>query len=380
MELVAVLIFIIAILFIQNVLYERYGFSRLSYRCYFSTNRAIEGDEVEIIEEVSNAKWLPLAWFKSEITTSKWLNFAGAQSEITDDKRFVPSFFMLKSYHKVQRNWHVKCLKRGRYNIDSVTLVSTDLFGNVTLSKSGSAFGQLLVLPKPIKESDFTLLPRYINGETVVKRYHPIDPFEFSGVREYSGRESFRDIHWAATAKENRLMVFNKESTSERNLAVLLNLQSRELQYITSVDREFIEVCIKIAAGVLQQGLWEGLPISFYTNSSFDGNRNTIATAESKGIGHYENILELLALLPTDATEKFPSFLQNTAASITATDIVIVTSYPDEAMIAYADKKRAHGSNVKILSLSDCENKPPCLTVLTHLRESMEKIDNGMGA
>ncbi len=379
MELFAVIAVILSILFLQNNLYGRYGFSRLSYRCYFSTDRATEGDEIEIIEEVCNAKWLPLAWFKSEITTSKWLDFAGAQSEITDDKRFVPSFFMLKSYHRVKRSWHVKCLKRGKYKIDSVTLVSTDLFGNVTLSRSGTANGQLLVLPRPVSEGYFTNAPRYINGDTVVKRYHPIDPFEFSGVREYTGRESFRDIHWAASAKENKLMVYNKDATSQRNLAVILNLQSRELQYVTSVDRDYIEVCIKLAAGVLQQGFFECLPMRFYTNSSFDGSRDTIATTESKGVGHYENLLELLALLPTDSTEKFPIFLQNVGASITATDIVIVTSYPDDAMISYAKLKRSSGSNVNILSLSDAEYRDECLTVLTHHRDDMTQPNGSLG-
>ena len=39
------------------------------------------------------------------------------RSQLTDRQRFVPSFFMLKSYQKVSRRWKVKCMKRGVYAV-----------------------------------------------------------------------------------------------------------------------------------------------------------------------------------------------------------------------------------------------------------------------
>ncbi len=372
MEFLAIIAVLFFVLFLQRKVYQKYGLHNLNYRCYFSTDRATEGDVVEIVEEVSNAKLLPLAWFKTEITTSLWLEFAGAQSVISDKSRFVPSFFMLKSYHSVTRRWHVKCLKRGSYGIDSVTLVSTDLFGGVTLSRQGEAQGRLLVLPSPLTEEVFNLTPHHLTGNVPVVRQLIPDPFEVSGVREYSGRESFRDIHWGATAKENRLMVFKKDPTSEQNLAVILNLQSRELQYEVSVDRELVELCIKIAAGVMERGFLTDVPFRLYCNTSFGRRNDCVVSSESRGVAHRENLMELLALLPNDSTEKFPIFLQNICGGIDATDIVIVTSYVDEAMVDYAIQKQFYGSKVKILSLSDTSLASEVgteIVLLTHLRD-----------
>ena len=140
MEVVALALVCLLAVWLENVLYRKNAFKGLSYRCYLSRSQVFEGEEIELIEEIENRKWLPLPWFKSEITVSRWLEFAGAQSQLTDRQRFVPSFFMLKSYQRVSRRWKVRCLKRGEYSVEQIVLVTTDLLGN--LCESGcNGFG-----------------------------------------------------------------------------------------------------------------------------------------------------------------------------------------------------------------------------------------------
>ena len=95
MELIVLLLLVAVFFLTEKWVYNRFWHKNLKYECRFSRDEVYEGDEIELIETVTNAKLLPLTWAKAEITASRWLAFAGSQSAGTGDSRFVPSFFVL---------------------------------------------------------------------------------------------------------------------------------------------------------------------------------------------------------------------------------------------------------------------------------------------
>ena len=97
MEFVAILFMVIVLLVSQLILFAKNSFRHFQYTCFFTKDEVMEGDEVGLVEIVSNRKWLPLPWLKSELSTSRWLEYAGSQSEVVGDRRYVPSFFTLSS-------------------------------------------------------------------------------------------------------------------------------------------------------------------------------------------------------------------------------------------------------------------------------------------
>jgi len=171
MALFFLVIIILTAVKIQNKIYKKYMFHNLTYKCYFSKDEAFEGDEIELIEEFSNAKLLPIPWIKSDFTTSKWLDFAETQSVITDQSRFVASFFVLKSFYHVTRKWKVKCLKRGVFSIEQVSLVACDLFGNHNKSKAVDVHTSIVVLPNPVELEEIDLTARHMIGDVLVTRH-----------------------------------------------------------------------------------------------------------------------------------------------------------------------------------------------------------------
>lgn len=64
----------VALLFLLAVIYERNGLKALSYTRYFSTKVAYEGDNLEMIEEIVNAKLLPLPWLRLESSIARGWN------------------------------------------------------------------------------------------------------------------------------------------------------------------------------------------------------------------------------------------------------------------------------------------------------------------
>jgi hypothetical protein len=93
MELIAVILLVLLVLFGEVGLYRRRGLEGLSYRCHFSETERTEGESLQFVETVTNDKTLPVPWLKAELTTSRWLDFPEANSAVTGENRFVSSFF-----------------------------------------------------------------------------------------------------------------------------------------------------------------------------------------------------------------------------------------------------------------------------------------------
>ena len=350
MEFVAIAAVVVGLFLLQNKLYKTYAFKNLEYSCTLSTNECYEGDEIELVEEIVNKKWLPLPWLKAEITTSRWLSFAGAQSGVTDSTRFVPSFFSVKGYSKVTRRWKVKCLKRGEFGTEHVVLITTDLLGYSNLSRPGGGGARVLVLPRAIESDALQVSPRYLNGDIMVKRQLLTDPFYISGVREYTGFEPMSRIHWPATAQQQRIMVYNNDYTSRQSVTIILNMQSRQFEHQEVVDEDRMENGIRVCAGLFQTAL-SGMPTRFMSNCTTDSSRSTTVTGEYWGEEYIVGLLELLARLQLHSTEDFGNYLAGITASISSTDIVIVSGYLSRPMLDFADGKRVSGVHVRFFIL-----------------------------
>ena len=352
MEFVAIAAVLVGLFLLQNQLYKQYAFKNVHYSCTLSSNECYEGDEIELIEEFVNRKWLPLPWLKAEITTSRWLSFAGAQSGVTGETRFVPSFFSVKGYSRVTRRWKVKCLKRGEFSIEQVILITTDLLGYSNLSMPGDASARILVLPRAIEGSEISVRPRYMNGDVMVRRQLLDDPFYISGVRQYTGHEPMSRIHWPATAVMQQLMVYNNDYTSRQSVTIILNMQSRASEHMEVVDADRMENAIRVCAGLFKTAL-TGMPTRFIANAPVSGgdSRTPVATGEYWGSEYELGLLELLARLQLHSTEDFGNYLAGMSAGILSTDIVIVSCYLSEAMLLFAAGRQRNGVHVRFFIL-----------------------------
>ncbi len=165
MELIAVILLVLLVLFGEIGLYRRNGLKGLSYRCRFSETECTEGDSLQFVETVSNEKGMPVPWLKAELTTSCWLDFPGTNSSQTGENRFVTSFFSVRGHAKVSRVWNITCEKRGAYEMEHVVLVTSDLLGVVRLSlQAEDTGGTLLVLPQRMTEAGL-ILPRLLHQQ-----------------------------------------------------------------------------------------------------------------------------------------------------------------------------------------------------------------------
>lgn len=338
MDFLAILVIIVLVLAVEHLVYCKKIFSNLEYKCYFSVDEAFEGDEIELIEEISNAKLLPVSWLKSELATSKWLEAGELESVVTGETRFISSIFMLKSYHKIRRSWKVKCLKRGVFTIDKTILVSSDLFGTMNTSMPVQLNARVRVLPAPLPADSISRNSvSYICGNVFTKRQIISDPFFYNGIHEYIDGDNLRRICWKATAPADELMIYNNDYTLNKSCAVILNCQSSEVDFGDPVDVMALEICIKVAASLLKFCADSGVPMTLLSNGQISENSGNIISDTATGGEQLLSCLRLLAELRFDAAESFGAFLNGTCKAATGTEIYVITPYIDEHTVSFAE-------------------------------------------
>jgi uncharacterized protein (DUF58 family) len=175
-------------LYLQGQWYKRRGLTRLSYERRFDRTYCNEGDEVEMLERIVNDKATPLPWLRLEALLSSELhfvrqdNFSIASGERLQNHR---SLFSLKGYTEIVRRHKVHCVRRGCYDLNTVTVSCGDLFGISQSVRTERVDARLLVYPRPAPLSELPLPWRGWQGEYAVRRWTVEDPFLTQGVREY---------------------------------------------------------------------------------------------------------------------------------------------------------------------------------------------------
>jgi len=338
------------ILVLQTALFNKFTFRNLEYRCGFSTPKAHEGDEVFLVETISNRKLLPVPWLKVDIHSSAWLDFAHTCSVVAQDSRRVTSSFMLKGYQKITRKWKVKCLKRGVFETENVTLVSGGLLGINIISVPVKVNASIMVYPATVDIDELFTPVNLMQSETVVRRWIVEDPFVVAGAREYLPGDPLNRIHWPSSAKTGSLMVKNNEHTSKRSQTVLLNMQSKLYEQSNIVDKDKAELGIKVAATLFDRALAAGTPVRFGTNGLIEpDSQSIIFTEEGADRDHVEGLFEILARLRMRTVKNFEDLLEEVKTGLYDTEVVIISAFLSRDICRLADEISMDGNSVSIL-------------------------------
>jgi len=358
MDVIALLLILFLVLWLQMHILCKFAFSRLEYRCEFSVSEAHEGDTIMLVETVYNGKLLPVPWLRVDIHTSRWLEFAGTCSVIAQENRHVTSSFVLRSYQKITRKWKLKCLKRGVFRTENVTLVSGDLLNFCNVSTAVPVNVTLTVFPQIVDLEELFVPASLQQSDRVVNRWIIDDPFLVAGVRDYAAGDPFNRIHWPATAKSGSLMVRKNEFTSQQNLTVILNMQSNYYELFDTINKPMAELGIKVAATLFDRALREGTPVRFMTNGCVEPDaRQPIVTGEAADRDHITSLLRILAGLRMKTVKDFRVLLEDVWQDISNSEVVIITAYLTVEISRMADRIASEGNNVSIVLLDTVYEK-----------------------
>lgn len=294
--IVAFLLFIL-----EQRLYKRMWNRSLSVSVKFTSGSIFEGESGTLWEVIENRKRLPLSLLNVKFNTSRNLVFEDESGSRTTDRYYRNDVFMVGAREKVTRTLTFRGVHRGVYSITNVDLIAFDLFLVSRMTDEASVSTTLYVYPKPFDSSEFRLSLKQLNGEVLAKRHLLEDPFEYRGIREYQPFDSMRSINWKASAKTGDLKVNQKNYTALKSVRIFMNLEDSGVLKRT----ECVEASIRIAAGLCEFFLSQGMQTACYANAADLFTGEFVSLEASGGAGQMDAIYRALARCDTETIYDF---------------------------------------------------------------------------
>lgn len=299
MSIVIFVLVLILLAWLEKLIYDAHWNDGLRVRINFGTDRAVEGGTAELVEVVEHAGRLPLPWLTVKFQASRDLQLPDSANASVTDYYYREDIFAISPGERITRRLPVTCARRGLQSVRSIDLLSNDLLMVSRYVSNYAGNAELIVYPRIVDTSELCFEARRFMGEIVTRRNLQEDPFVFRGVREYIEGDSPRSINWKATARSDRPVVNQYESTTSLSAAIWLGLE-------TNMDMVVVEESIRIAASVARSFIADGIPVSLLSNGTDCVTGQVTRISSGCSPQHTDNICTALARL--DANHELRQF------------------------------------------------------------------------
>lgn len=349
-------------------LYERYCLTGLEYRRRFSQRAARFGDTIKLEVEVVNRKLLPLAWLEIEDEIPRAVPPARGRVLYSHkpNRSLLAALLALRPYERVRRHYQIPCTVRGEHRFGPVRLRTGDLFGLVTREELRTQEDVLVVYPRVVPVAGLGLPARRPLGEVRTRSWLFEDPSRLAGVRDYRPGDSLRRVHWAATARTQRLQAKVYEATTSHTVVIFLNLQSTPAEWWgLGYDPDVLELSIMTAASIAAWALEQGYQVGLVTNGMHYFRRMKVAVGPTGDPARLPDILDALGRLQPIAVRAFETVLTEDARRLPfGATIVAVTGVLTAPAVAALLSLARRGHAVTLV-LTGRQDAPASLAGIT---------------
>lgn len=294
-QTLALLAFLILCLVRGVKLWSQASLKGLTWNIHVDKQHLFPGEHVTFTIHAENAGWLPV-WLRLGIAADGPFQPVDTAASLTRESGLL-------WYQQVDLQWAFTAQRRGVYRIGLTSLRAGDLLGFFPHDRPVKDHRQILVYPRLIPLTGFSVSKREVWGTPGAK--HPIhDPVYLLGTREYHHSQPAKYIHWKASARYNRLQEKLFEPTSQEKMLLVLDVAQFEQQQATDIFERTLEVAASFGIQLLQQGQSVGL----MTNARVvDGGFGMLPIAS--GPRQAQALLELLAKLLMEMAEDLTALL-----------------------------------------------------------------------
>ncbi|NMA87383.1 MAG: DUF58 domain-containing protein [Tissierellia bacterium] len=320
------------------------GYINLDYRMEIENNVVEIGEEIQIYSIIENNKFMAVPFLEVSEKFPKGFNTLGNSYAI-----------FIMPYQRVRRKYSIMGEKRGLYNIEMVNFSLGDFIGFSSHHKYLKMKKEIIILPKKVDLQEELVPVGALLGDISVRRWIVDDPLMTIGIREYTGNEPERYIHWPSSMKYNELMVKNFDFTTDNSVLIALNIETMKPSW-EPIEEDLIETCISLARGVIEELEEEKIPYGLITNAHNDLSIYEKGYYYHPGLGnrHLENLIEIMGRL----SYKSDMLFENTLKSIIKkqgnyTTVVIITSRILNTYIEPINRLAGVASKTVVISLED---------------------------
>ena len=339
-------------------LWNRLALRSLHYERIFSERRAFQGETLDLTLRVSNLKLLPVGWLQIEDQFP--LDVPLLEEELITSQSpsvgHLVTAFSLRWYERVSRRYRLYCPRRGFYHFGPAHLKSGDLFGLFSQEGWQKEYDWLIVYPKVVPIAQLGLLSKEPFGETKARQRIFEDPMRTIGVRDHQPEDSFKHIHWKATARQQRLQTRVYEPTTSFNLILFLNVATFPKHW-QGIDPVLLERAISVVASIANYATEQRHVVGVIANGSVPHSDQPIKVLPSRDPRQLVRILEALAAVTGFATSSIEDLLLTESPKLPwGATLVIVTGVVSEELVATLLRLRDVGRRLVLVSL---DQQPP---------------------
>ncbi|MBC7320756.1 DUF58 domain-containing protein, partial [bacterium] len=220
------LLFLIIVGIILNRLSKKYTLFGVTYQREISKKILEIGEDFHITTVVENRKLFPVTFLQiiERFPAGIEYKFRADQFKTVEFLYHTITMFLLP-FQRIKRVYTAVSNKRGRYIFEDVSLIGGDLLGLNTFVKSVRYNQELIVLPKSTDLGREIVPYGNYNGNLSVQRWIIDDPTMIIGIKEYTGLEPAKTIHWPSSLRTGNLMVKKFDFTLENTAMIILNVE-----------------------------------------------------------------------------------------------------------------------------------------------------------
>ena len=293
---------------------------------------------------VQNTAWLPKLWLEvRDFSTLPGHHLSQVVNGLAPKKSF---------------SWQAQTISRlrGRYRLGPLQLRSSDPFGLFTLERDIEASSHIVVYPWVFDIHQFHLPQGMLSGGDALRRRTFHVTTNASGVRDYAPGDSFGRIHWASTARRDRLIVKEFELDPQTDMWIVPDLSADnhiktpptyyETNYASAVLPALTEeYTISITASVTRFFLQQDRAVGLLAY----GQSEEIVQPE-RGERQLNHLLERLAVLrAVGSTNLINTLLTESHRFQRGSTLIVVTPLTDERWVPAARELLRRG--IKIVTI-----------------------------
>lgn len=273
--------------FAFEYIFKKQWKKNLSVSLFCRRDWLYEGEQAELIEEVTNQKFLPIPAIKIKFTIDRsWIELENTNTNNVTDQYYRNDMLSVGSYEQIQRNIKFICSKRGYYVLGNMDVFVSNFFFTREYVFKIKREQWVYVFPRRCYAKELDFVYRKITGEIYTRRSLLEDPFSFAGIRDYQSYDGMNKVNWKASAKTGGLKVNRLESTTDVSIHIILYFQEHNGFW----DLQTEEYLIQLAATMAENFLKDGIQVALSGNGCDVETKMQVGVRYGAGEHHMESI------------------------------------------------------------------------------------------
>ncbi len=335
MKFVAAIIMLAIVYFTQKYLFRKNWFKNLELDMGFSRDFIECGESADLVEVITNDKFMPLPSFSLKFSIDKSLLFDNTNNSTVTDQYYKNEIFSIMGHQRVTRKLSFKGSKRGVFLVQNANYIVHDYFMLNRYAGKMRSTDAIYVFPKKMATEKFNVMFKGLLGEIETRRNMIEDSMSFRGIREYQPFDSYRSVNWKQSAKMGSLMVNMRGFTTDSRVHIMLNLDSDNM----IEANKLLEEAISLTSSFARQFIKESVNVSVVTNATDEKGNQLPKVNEGAELKHGITIDRMLSEIKgSQGKDEFIKLLNDEVNKVSRDNLyLIISPYAKEDLLEKLD-------------------------------------------